>query len=220
MDWLDPKVPAKWLAEFLELIRTTPNLDWLLLTKRPELWEKRLRQVLDWGWDNHDVLNASHDWVADWQARKISPGNVWIGTTVEDQERADERIPQLLKIPAKVRFLSCEPLLEHVQIEQYLVSDYDKAAMQDQLLTPLEGFNYAKVDWVIVGLESGPVRRDPGVGVITDDWDAPKPGVVVQCEEWGVPCFVKQDCAFNPGQQGRIPDVIWSMKEFPRVGNC
>src|SRR6202030_1275851 len=70
------------------LIENTPNLDWLLLTKRPENIERL----------------ATH-WTNGW------PENVWMGTTVENQEAADKRIPLLRAMPAKVRFLSCEPLL-------------------------------------------------------------------------------------------------------------
>ena len=64
-------------------------------------------------------------------------------------------------------------------------------------------------DWVIVGGESGPKRRDCGVEVITD--------VVDQCVAAGVPVWVKQDCASQPGQQGRIPQAYWERKEMPRL---
>lgn len=71
-----------------ELIRSTPNLDWLLLTKRAEAIERR----------------AAPMWTT-W------PRNVWLGVSVENQAAADERIPHLLRVPAAVRFLSMEPLL-------------------------------------------------------------------------------------------------------------
>ena len=79
---LDP-----WRVRLWKLIDKTPWLDWLLLTKRPQNIEKKVP------WEN--------DW----------PENVWLGTTVENQKYADERLPILLKFPAKRRFLSCEPLL-------------------------------------------------------------------------------------------------------------
>jgi len=47
-DWLDPEVPIEWLADLLDLIRRTPNLSWLLLTKRPELFEERILDI----WSN------------------------------------------------------------------------------------------------------------------------------------------------------------------------
>ena len=94
------------------LIRQTPNLDWLLLTKRPERIEKLLPN--DWG---------------------IGYENVWVGVTVEDQAVADTRLPILTRIPAVVRFVSAEPLLEPLDI-------------------PLGG-----IHWLIAGCESGPKRR-------------------------------------------------------------
>lgn len=89
---------------FLDLIAMTPSLDWLVLTKRPEN-VKRL-----WAWD---VGEGTGDYF---------PENLWLGVSVEDQQRADERIPILLEIPAKVRFLSVEPLLGPIDLTQFLES--------------------------------------------------------------------------------------------------
>jgi protein gp37 len=74
-------------ARLWNLIEQTPNLDWLLLTKRPQ----HILSMTPWG----------EDW----------PRNVWIGTSVENQKLAELRLPYLLAVPAAVRFLSCEPLL-------------------------------------------------------------------------------------------------------------
>jgi protein gp37 len=81
-------------------------------------------------------------------------------------------------------------------------------------LDRLKGCSFARrqIHWVIVGGESGKDRRDCGEDAITD--------IANQCFNAGVPCFVKQDCAFKPGQQGRIPNVIWALKQFPRVAGC
>lgn len=98
-------------ARLFALIESTPHLDWLLLTKRPE---------------NMNRL-APESWRDGW------PANVWAGTTCEDQKRADVRIRHLQHVPARVRFLSCEPLLERV----------DLGGMLDG------------IHWVIVGGESG-----------------------------------------------------------------
>jgi protein gp37 len=90
-----------------DLMDECQHLDWLLLTKRPE--------------NVRDMLLAA--------ARPPGfPRRVWIGTSVEDQRRADERIPHLLNIPARVRFLSCEPLLGPVDLSNYL---YPKFAADD-----------------------------------------------------------------------------------------
>lgn len=119
-DWLDPEVPAEWLADLLGLIADTLHLDWLLLTKRPELWRERLEDVVR----ATRVLEAAGapcptPLAGAWLDGGV-PANVWVGTTVEDQRRADERIPQLVEIPARVRFLSCEPLLGAVGLTRYL----------------------------------------------------------------------------------------------------
>lgn len=89
---------APWRAEALALLGQCTNLDVQLLTKRPE---------------NILAMVPEH-WRAAW------PAHVWIGTTVEDQRRAEERIPHLLRVPARVRFLSCEPLLEGVDIAEWI----------------------------------------------------------------------------------------------------
>lgn len=120
-----------------QLIESTPWLVWLLLTKRPE---------------NTDMVPA--DWgVYGW------PPNVWMGTSVEDQERADERIPSLLRAPADVHFVSAEPLLGPVTIRPWL-HDSDCAAGEphDVCWCPGE-LRERRVDWVIVGGESGPGAR-------------------------------------------------------------
>jgi protein gp37 len=187
-DWLDPEVPAEWLADMLDVIRRCPDLDFLLLTKRPELWDVAIMRVVD-------SLPATSDlklWAFGWMHETAIPHNIWLGVTVENQEAADRRIPELLKIPAKVRFLSVEPLLEEVNLEHWLI----------------EGGG-GGIDWCIVGGESGPNRRDCGVDAIVS--------VAEQCQAAGVPVFVKQDCAAKPGQQGRIPAAIWNLKQLPVV---
>lgn len=128
---------APWREDLFGLIASTRNLDWLLLTKRPEniarLWPETMNEPGGPG-----VLGCPRPGESGWP-------NVWLGTTVEDQQRANERIPHLLAVPAAVRFLSCEPLLERVDLSKWL--DEDK-----------NGFS-CLVDWVIVGGESGPSAR-------------------------------------------------------------
>jgi protein gp37 len=110
--------------------------------------------------------------------------NVWLGVSVEDQAAADERIPALLDTPAAVRSLSCEPLLEPVDLEPWLrrvatsgpgwrMTGGSAMAIADIVL-----------DWVIVGGESGPGARPCDVGWIRD--------IVGQCRAAEVPVFVKQ----------------------------
>lgn len=99
--------------------------------------------------------------------------NVWLGTSVEDQERADQRIPYLLATPAAVRFVSAEPLLGPVEFDPYLND------LSDECRFAPHGLN-----WVIVGGESGPGARPCDLDWIRD--------IVRQCQAAGVAVFVKQ----------------------------
>lgn len=161
------EVPIEWLADFLMLVIDTPNLDWLLLTKRPENVE-RINQALkiaNWG---------DRDKKALWSG--LVPHNVWLGTSVENQEMADKRIPELIKIPARVRFLSVEPMLEAIDLRSAAFNGADS-------ISGMEG-SMEGIHWVIVGGESGPHARPCDVEWIRD--------IRYQCAYAKVPCFVKQ----------------------------
>ncbi len=94
-DVFDNKVDEAWRTDLFDLIRMTPELDWLVLTKRPENYKRMLPP--DWG-----------------------PGyaNVWLGTTAESQKYYDHRWSILKSTPAKIRFISYEPALGPLQIGQ------------------------------------------------------------------------------------------------------
>lgn len=144
----------KHRSDLFHLIAATPQLDWILLTKRPENIMRLMPSVTNWG--------LPRPWA-----------NVWLGTTVEDQQRANERIPELLKVPAVVHFLSMEPLLERVE---------------------MYALEHGGIDWVIVGGESGPDARPFSL-----DWAR---HVVKWGREIGTSVFVKQMGArpvFAPG---------------------
>ena len=173
-DWLDESVPIEWLVHLLETIRTTPHLDWLLLTKRPENFTRRLKEAfIEAMWKG-----PLADWIWQWGAVKMAPVNVWIGASAEDQKRADERIPALLQIPAKVRFLSCEPLLGPIEFSDVLRRSDAVAQLGRRALSG--------IDWVIVGGESGSKDK---VRVCALEW---VDGIRRQCEAADIACFVKQ----------------------------
>jgi protein gp37 len=148
-----------------DLVDRTPHLDWLLLTKRPH----NIRPMVPAPW-------LQGQW----------PTNVWAGTTIEDQQRAQQRIPALLDTPAPRRFLSCEPLLDHLDLD------------------------LAGIHWLIIGGETGPDRRRREMNL--DHLVA----LANTCTTAGVPLFVKQDSGRYPGRQGRIPPDLWARKETPR----
>ncbi len=163
-DVFDNEVPEHWRADLFNLIAQTPNLDWLLLTKR--------------------IGNAERMMVeATREMRAIDPGrellhNVWLGATVVNQAEADRDIPKLLAIPAAVRFVSMEPLLGLVDLSNYLRPKFRPGEDPDwqDLHSPL--------DWVIVGGESGPSARPMHGSWAYDLHD--------QCEAAGVPFLFKQ----------------------------
>jgi protein gp37 len=140
---LDP-----WRRRLWDLIEITPQLDWLLLTKRPEMVATLVR------------------WNGDW------PRNVWLGTTVEDQESAEARLPHLSRLPAAVRFISAEPLLGALNIDAWLGST---------------------IDWVITGGESGPKARPSSPSWFRD--------LLVKCMAAGVPFHFKQWGDWGPVQR-------------------
>ncbi len=151
----------------------TQNLDWLFLTKRIENAKEMLYRM--------------------WFADAEWPKNYWLGTTVENQEQADKRIPILLNTPAKVRFLSVEPLLGPVDISKHLrkceqcggAGEYKvkHANGSATFVCPCHGSSNT-ITWVIIGGESGPKARPCDLAWIRS--------IVKQCKAAGVPCFVKQ----------------------------
>lgn len=164
-----------------ETISAASSMDWLLLTKRPE----NIVDMLPIGW------------------KRRLPPNIWLGTSVENQQAAEERIPHLLNAPAAVRFLSMEPLLGPVNlIPEWIGPEHSGGELWAKAYEILPPF----IDWVIVGGESGAKHRpmDP-------DWLA---CIVQDCTEAGVPVYVKQDSGMYPGRQGRIPDELW-LHQFP-----
>lgn len=156
--------------ELFNLIRRTPNLDWLLLTRRPE-----------------NVKAMTAEFLGAW--RVTHQPNIWLGVSVENQAAADERIPVLLQTPAAVRFLSCEPLLEAVDLWQWLGCPDDGVTADRPGTRLLEAGRAAFgskpcIDWVIVGGESGPRARPCNLAWVRS--------IVAQCRAASVPVFCKQ----------------------------
>ncbi len=127
-------VPDNFLHSLWAVFAATPWIDWQVLTKRPEWMSDFL---------NSEVTQKS---IADELTRILDDDrnepipwplpNVWLGTSVENQQSLDGRLPKLIECPAAIRFLSCEPLLDAIRIP-----------------------NTRAIHWVIVGGESGPKAR-------------------------------------------------------------
>jgi len=195
-DWLDDEVPIEWLADLLALIHQTPNLDWLLLTKRPENWRPRFEQALAFAMfskPHHAMLpwlgawHPDHDSGGGVKGSPVPPANVWIGTTVEDQQRADNRARLLLEIPARVHFVSAEPLLGPVDLSFAFPSQGVRKTGAG-----VERFPVAGIDWVICGGESG-----PGARPMHPEWAR---SLRDQCAAAGVAFDFKQWGEWAPGE--------------------
>lgn len=144
-----------WRKDAFNVMARAPWLDWLLLTKRPE-----------------NILDMVPD---EWRTVGRWPRNVWMGTTIENQSVVINRLSELIRVPAPVRFLSCEPLLGPLDLSEWL--DF--------------------IGWVIVGGESGQDARGP----MHPDWPR---SLLHQCQEANVPFLFKQWGQFVPvGQTDR-----------------
>lgn len=173
-DVFDNAVDPQWRADLFALIASTPNLDWLLLTKRIGNVQGMLAEL-------------AHGSDPDLSLLDMMPlPNVWIGATIVNQTEADRDIPKLLAVPARVRFLSMEPLLGPVTLREVHsdMCEIDALTGDHGVLRPLRGRSEAKVHWVICGGESG-----PGARPMHPDWAR---SLRDQCEAAGVPFLFKQ----------------------------
>lgn len=174
-DVFDNEVPTSWRAELFQLIADTPDLDWLLLTKRVGNAEVMIMDTL------RSMFNQSNIEPPTWPFQ-----NVWLGATVCNQTEADRDIPKLLAVPAAKRFLSMEPLLGPVDLRFHIFSEPTgnfrsrAGKRQMELHKPKDG----GLHWVIVGGESGPHARPMHPKWVRRIRD--------QCADAGVPFFMKQ----------------------------
>lgn len=177
-----------WREDAWDIIRKTPLHTWIILTKRPE----RIRECLpsDWG-EGYE--------------------NVWLGTTVENQEMANERIAKLCLIPSKIKFLSVEPILEDIDLTNIQSKEFDN-------------FNCLPfINWVIVGGESGNKSGKYKYRSSEIDWYRI---IVRDCKRFNVPVFVKQlgshlasEMKLKDKKGGDIEDFPEELqiREFPDV---
>lgn len=139
-DPCDCEVPDSWRQEMWAALAENGQCNYLLLSKRPIIICKT-----PWTWN--------------------PPKYIWIGATAENQRTSDERIPRLSCVPAAVRWVSCEPLLERIDLTWCLTQP-------------------SPIQWVVIGAETGPGARPCKLEWVAD--------LVAQCRASGVPCFVKQ----------------------------
>jgi len=175
-DLFHKDVPDDYIAQVFAIMALAPEITFQILTKR----HGRMRSL----------LNSEAHW------RRVGVGgvrvlpNVWLGVSVEDQQRADLRIPALLDTPAAVRWLSCEPLLGPVDLGAAFGTNYGGDPREDE----------TGVDWVVVGGESG-----PGARPMHPEWART---LRDQCQAAGVPFHFKQWGEWVPEDQSPEDAVI------------
>lgn len=197
-DVFDNAVDPQWRVDLFELIRATPYLDWLLLTKRIGNAKSMI-----------DATIAEMDIGYDVPFTAWPYPNVWLGATIVNQEEADRDIPKLLAVPAAKRFLSMEPLLGPVNLTDITVrhgcgTEDHFSAVFDPDDDEADSVSY--IDWIIVGGESGPNARP-----MYPDWAR---SLRDQCEAAGVPFLFKQWGEYAPNwfvkESGqKIPGSEW-----------
>jgi len=199
-DVFDNEVPVQWRVDLFRLIASTPHLDWLLLTKRIGNALPMMREVAQQCGGGEQPMP-----------------NVWLGATVVTQAEADRDVPKLLSVPARVRFLSIEPMLGPVDLGRFIgacerpeddpqpIEHCERCGCVWNRDEPHEcppGFG-PRPDWVICGGESGPHARP-----MHPDWAR---SLKQQCQAAGVPFFMKQMT-----KKAAIPDDLM-VREFPHA---
>src|SRR5579885_2928969 len=205
-DLFHENVPDEWIDRIFAVMALCPQHIFQVLTKRPQRMLEYLSSL--------DFEQDRHPWGKAATSLGVSPcaesmiedaafplPNVWLGVSVEDQKAADERIPLLLQTPAAVRFISAEPLLGPIDLTKIYEPEPDMLYGVRWWRTCLErgdiwqcddeGFIASsdgpfrdRIDWVIVGGESGPGARSCNLSWLKS--------IVDDCAAAKVPCFVKQ----------------------------
>jgi protein gp37 len=179
-DLFHENVPDEWIDRVFAVMALAPQHTFQALTKRAERMRNYCLGASDadrrvWAAANEimDTIWALAQHGASWGGETPWPlRNVWLGVSVEDQQRADERIPLLLETPAAEHFISAEPLLGPLDIRQWLGP------------REIKGPDCYWLDWVIAGGESG-----PGARAMHRDWAQ---SLRDQCVAAAVPFFFKQ----------------------------
>lgn len=235
-DAFHESVQDAWLDRILAVAALCPQHRFLFLTKRAGRMAEYVSHISEPGFGARDRID---NFVLNWtmgDKPRLGAGrldvsidgydacerwplpNVYLGVSVEDQTRADERIPDLLATPAAVRFVSVEPLLGPVDFRQIRIAGEPHSQTHDALSgyssdTPFEfvaaglqdRMSRGRLDWVICGGESGPGARPMAV-----EWAR---SLRDQCKAAGVPFFMKQMTKKAP-----IPDDLM-VREFPEGSN-
>jgi protein gp37 len=215
-DLFHESVSTDFIAQVFAVMGLTERHQYQVLTKRPhrmaeilgdptgEFW-RQVGAIMEDYATNVERLSTGElmgfdAWWQGIESRQCLP-NVWLGTSVEDQAAAEERIPHLLRCPAAVRFLSCEPLLGPLDLGYWIGGECDcgrvESGRHHGACTSKQP--RGRIHWVIVGGESGPKARPCDVAWIES--------IVGQCRAADVACFVKQ-LGSRPGYTSPSGDAV------------
>lgn len=217
-------VPFEFVDKVFAVMALCPQHTFQVLTKRPERMAEYLadlaRRVQEWNGgegepeeyliqrlcdetDQVEVAEPCHRWLNTYNARNLGwpLPNVWLGTSIENQDAADKRIPHLLKCSAAVRFLSAEPLLGPLDLSAFFGGEYATATGSEP------NYNFG-ISWCIVGGESGHGARPMDI-----EWAR---SIRDQCQAAGVPFFMKQMVVNGKvtGELLKFPEDL-RVREFP-----
>lgn len=232
-DLFHPRVPTEFIDRMVAVFALAPHHVFQVLTKRPRRMQQYFSDPALYG----RVLEAAIGFRCKFPKLISVPisdpvthplPNLWLGTSVENQEAA-YRLDALVKTPAAVRFVSAEPLIGPLNLARWLPPRCwqckgEGVVWESSLLyaVPDEPVPCPRCDggrlkaepsplhWIIAGGESGPGYRPAEVF-----WFS---ALADQCAAANVPFFMKQDSGHRSGQQGRIPDDLWALKQMPEVG--
>lgn len=181
-DLFHEDVPFLWIAVVFGVMHTARQHTYMILTKRP----KRMKEFFEWF--------VGPEWRGAWP-REYK--HVWLGVTAENQQRADERIPILLQIPAAKRFVSIEPMLGPVDLTNLdggvIAAEY-RGITLDALIGGRKSETPWHLNWVIAGGETGPGARPAHPNwfrKVRDDCEAT--GTAFFFKSWGDYCPVYAD---------------------------
>lgn len=192
-DLFHESVPDEWIDRVFAVMALCPQHTFQVLTKRSDRMRDYFTNPLRAGIVQTVVDNMESeddcpfgDAHAPWVIDPWPLPNVWLGVSVEDQQRADERIPDLLATPAAVRWISAEPLLGPVDLESIRCDGWVIKALSGGIYRPFGATwgQHTRLDWVVAGGESG-----PGARPMHPDWAR---SLRDQCAAAGVPFLFKQ----------------------------
>jgi protein gp37 len=197
-DLFHQDVPDEFIAQVFAVMADASQHAFQVLTKR----HGRMRSLLNDGEFFQEVRGLAIE--AHGMAGIPWPlPNVWLGVSVEDQQRADLRIPALLDTPAAVRWLSCEPLLGLVDLSRWLgVEHYDSFGWGEEMFAALNGRIGGGLGWVVAGGESG-----PGARPMHPDWVRQ---LRDQCQAARVPFHFKQRGDWTWNRPSNWPVQDWA----------